>query len=187
MRAGKWISIAALLLGFCNILHAAPVGGALIYINPQDYTLLTSVGSDSNQYTFTQGQVVEPIAIAALSPLFADTLMCDAGNQSDVVIWIKPSMSYDPIVTLFYGQIVAKVYSGGGRPIGTYNANVEHSGFVDIYPDKQIASTYQAAMQKIAQQIQADPAIQGLVQNGLPVSEPMMACNMIMLMNGAGQ
>lgn len=187
MKAGKWISMAVLLLGFCNILHAAPVGGALVYISPQDYTLLTSVGVDSNQYSFTQGQAVEPTAIAALSPLFADTLMCDAGNESDVGIWIKPSMSYNPIVTLFYGQIVAKVYSGSGKPIGTYNASVEHSGFVDIYPDKQIASTYQAAMQKIVQQIQADPVIQGLIQNGLPASEPMVACNMIMAMNGAGQ
>lgn len=187
MKAGKWISMAVLLLGFCNILHAAPVGGALVYISPQDYTLLTSVGTDSNQYTFTQAQVVQPIAIAALSPLFADTLMCDAGNESDVVIWIKPSMSFDPVATLFYGQIVAKAYSGSGRPIGTYKGNVEHSGFVDIYPDKQIASTYQAAMQKIVQQLQADSAIQALIQNGLPVSEPMMACNMIMAMNGAGQ
>jgi hypothetical protein len=187
MKAGKWMSMIALLLGFCNILHAAPVGGALVYISPQDYTLLTSVGVDSNQYSFTQGQVVQPIAIAALSPLFADTLMCDAGNESDVVIWIKPSMSYDPIVTLFYGQIVAKVYSGGGRPVGTYSASVEHSGFVDIFPDKQIASTYQAAMRKIVTQMQADPLLQELIQNGLPRSETMVACNMIMLMNGAGQ
>jgi len=187
MKAGKWVLMAALLPGFCNISYAAPVGGALVYISPQDYTLLTSVGVDENQYSFAQGQAVEPVAIAALSPLFANTLMCDPGNQSDVVIWIKPSMSYNPIATLFYGKIVARAYSGNGSPIGTYNASVEHSGFVDVYPDKQIASTYQAVMQKIVQQMQADSAIQALIQNGLPAGEPMMACNMIVVMNGAGQ
>jgi hypothetical protein len=113
--------------------------------------------------------------------------MCEIGNESDVVIWIKPDMSYDPIVTLFYGEIEARIYSGGGRAIATYQANVEHSGFVDVYPDKQIAAVYQAAMQKIVQQIQADPAMQALIQNGLPVSEPMMPCNMVILMNQAGQ
>ena len=179
--------MVALLLGFCNISYAAAVARAVVYISPQDYTLLTSVGVDEYQYTFTQGQAVEPVAIAALAPLFANTLMCASGGEADTVIWIKPSLSYNPIVTLYYGEIEARIYSGSGKAVATYKGNVERNGSTDIYPEKQIASIYQAAMQKIVQQIQADPVMQELIKNGLPVSEPKTPCNMVILMNQVGQ
>jgi hypothetical protein len=188
MRAGKKILMAALMLaGLCNVSYGAPVAGALIHISPRDYTLDTSVGVDEYQYTFKQGPVVEPVAIAALSPLFADTLKCTGGEEAAVVIWIKPSMSYNPIVTLFYGAIEARVFSGSGSAVTTYKGNVQRRGSTDVYPEKQITSIYEEAMQKIVQQIQADPAMQTLIERGLPQTETRMPCNMIMLMNGADQ
>jgi hypothetical protein len=187
MKVGKWLSMAALLMGFCNSSFAAPVAAALVYISPRDYTLLTSVGVDEYQYTFNQGPAVEPVAIAALAPLFSDALMCASGDEADVVVWIKPSMSFDPIVTLYYGEIVASVFSGSGMAVGTYTGNVERSGSTDIDPEGQITSIYQAAMQKIVQQMQADPVMQTLIERGLPPGQTRMQCDMIMVMNGAAQ
>lgn len=187
MKAGKSMLMAALLLGFCNICHAAPSAAALIYISPRDYTLLTSVGVDQYQYSFNQGTAVEPVAIAALSPLFFDTQMCTSGDEAAVVIGIKPGMSYDPVVTLYYGEIEASIYSGSGRAVATYKGKVERNGSTDVYPERQIASVYEEAMQKIVQQIQADPVMQTLIEHGLPENETKMPCNMIMVMNGAEQ
>lgn len=187
MKVGKWLLMAALLMGFCNSSYAVPVAGALVYISPRDYTLLTSVGVDEYQYTFNQGPMVEPVAIATLSPLFADTQMCTSGDEAALVIWIKPSMSYDPIVTLYYGEIEASVYSGSGRAVGTYKGNVDRNGSTDVYPEKQITSIYEAAMQKVVQQIQADLVMQTLIERGLPPDETRMPCNMIMVINGADQ
>ena len=183
----KLIFILAVLGSTLLNANAEPVAGALVFISPRDYTLDTSVGADAYQYTFNQGPTVQPIAIAALSPLFADTEMCANGDESAVAIWIKPSLSFDPIVTLYYGTIVAKVFDGSGSVVGSYTGNVQRSGNTDIYPDKQIDAVYEAVMQQVVQQMQADPNLQNLINHGLPENVPKMPCNMIMLMNGADQ
>jgi hypothetical protein len=102
-----------------------------------------------------------------------------------MVIWIKPDMSYNPNVTLYYGEIKASIYSGSGMALATYKGNVARTGSTDIDPAGQITSIYQEAMQKVVQQMQADPGLQALIAHGLPENQTRMACNMIMMMNGA--
>ena len=188
MKTGKCILMALLWLGLCNAsfaAEAAPVGRALIYIDPQEYTHEIKLWHFYYDYWFSQGRAVEPVALDALKPLFAETAMCKGNNAADILIWIKPGMFYNPHMTTFYGKIVAKVYSGSGKPVATYKANVQHGGYLDVLPKEQVKAAYQAAMQKIVGRMQADRALQALIARGLPESETRMPCSMVAVLPAA--
>lgn len=188
MKTGKCILMALLWLGLCNAsfaAEAAPVGRALIYIDPQEYAHEIKLWHFYYGYWFSQGRAVEPVALDALGPLFAKTAMCEGNNAADILIWIKPGMFYNPHMTTFYGKIVAKVYSGSGKPVATYKADVQHGGFLDVMPAEQVKTTYQAAMRKIVGQMQSDTALQALIGRGLPESETRMPCSMVTVLPAA--
>ena len=181
MKRRKWLWLA-LLLGLSNVSQAAPATRGLIYIDPQEYTHEIKLWHFYYGYWFSQGEAVEPIALAALQPLFAETAMCEGNEAGDVVVWIKPKMFYNPHMTTFYGKIMARVYSGSGKLIGQYKGEAQNTGFLDVYPEYKVQATYAAAMRKVVQQMKNDAALQGVLDKGVPESETRMPCSMVSIL-----
>ncbi|HEY3326484.1 MAG TPA: hypothetical protein VGK14_04870 [Novimethylophilus sp.] len=186
MKLGKFVLTLLMLLGLCIASFAArsaPAGRVLVYISPQEYAHEIKLWHFYYNYWFSQGRAIEPVALDALQPMFADIAMCDGNKAADVVVWIKPHMFYNPRMTVYYGTVVADVYSGSGKPVATYKADVQHNGYLDVLPAAQINATYRAAMQEIVRQMQADNAMQALVSQGLPASETAMPCSMVTILH----
>jgi len=166
-------------LSLSGTVQSAPLGKALVYIAPQYYEHEIKLWHFYYDYWFNQGEMVEPIALNALQPLFAGADLCRGGEAADMIVTIKPQMFYNPHMSMFYGDIEAHIYSGSGKPIATYHAETQSSGFLDVKPEAKVQAVYQDTMQKIVSQMQADPALTVLATQGLPEAETKMPCEMV--------
>lgn len=185
MKLGKFALNLLLVLGLgitSSGASSAPAGRALMYISPQDYTHDIKLWHFYYSYWFNQGSAIEPVALAALKPVFADIALCEGNKAADIVVWIKPRMFYNPHMTVYYGTVAANVYSGSGKFIASYKADVQHVGFLDVQPAAQITVTYEAAMQQIISKMQADNAVLGLAARGLAADETAMPCSMVAIL-----
>lgn len=152
----------------------AQAADALVYMTPQEYSNQAEVGSDENPVYINNGEVVAPIAVEALKPLFGNVGICQGAMTSDVLIWLKPSMDYNPLMTTFYGTIEADVYSGSGVYVTTYKEQSQVNGLIDVDANSKIGDAYRQAMQMVVRTMQADTDLQARVaklsggQNKLP-------------------
>ena len=174
------------LAGASSLAQAAPVGHVLIFINPQEYIhehRIGGVGSGYNSvFWFKQGPMVEPIALEALRPVFADAKMCEAAMAADVIIWIRPNVVYNDQMTNFYGSIVANVYAGNGEFIASYDETAAKSGFWDVFPATRITAAYKSAMQAVVKKIEADEKLRPLIAQGLAEDKTRIPCSMVSLL-----
>ena len=159
-----------------------PAGRVLVYISPQEYTHDIKLWHFYYSYWFNQGSVIEPIALETLRPVFADVGMCSGNKASDMVVWIKPRMFYNPHMTVYYGSILANVYSGSGKFLGAYKGEAQRNGFLDVKPAQQISAAYRGALQDMVRKMQADGALQTLAMQGLAANETAMPCSMVAIL-----
>ncbi len=158
---------------------AAPAGRALLYIDPQEYEHETRLFQYYYAYWFSQGKAVEPIALEALRKVFAEVALCEGNTAGDVVVWIKPGMFYNPKMTTYYATIEARTFSGSGDFLSSYKVEAQRGGFLDVRPEKQMTAAYRAAMQKIAEKLEADAAVKSLAEQGLSKDKTAMPCSMV--------
>ena len=157
MKSSHCLKTALMLsaMSLVTFAHAAPTASALVYMNPDEYTNQAQIGGDENGVWITTGTLVAPIAQELLAPLFASVGVCQGTMTADALVWIKPTMDYNSMMTNYYGNITAEVYSGSGQFIATYKGEATHSGAIDVEPERQIALTYRQAMQQAVEKMQA--------------------------------
>lgn len=171
--------LATLALATPFAASAAPAGHALIYISPGQYKHEIRLWQFYYDYWYSQGKAVEPLALETIKPMFADTAMCEDNRAADAIIWVKPRMFYNPHLGMYYGAVIADAYSGSGKFIASYRADVEHSGFLDVQPATQISAIYRTALQEVVGKMQANPELASLATQGLPSNETAMPCGMV--------
>ena len=185
MNIGKsWLRLVLMMALTTGTLaaQAADAVRALVFIPPQEYAHETLLRLHFINYWFSQGEVVEPVVLQSLKPVFGETAICSGNRAADAVVMIQPYMFYNPYMTTFYGKIEARVFSGSGKLIASYKAKVEHSGYLDVLPREQIKVTYQAAMSEVVRQMQADSVLQAFMAQGVPDSETRMPCGMVAIL-----
>jgi len=178
-----------ILLALLSLFHFSPAwadapepADVVLYINPLEYKHPIKLWQFYYDYWYTQGQPVERAAKAALGETFGKVSMCDGNNIGKVLVRIVPSMFYNPHMTTFYGKIRADVYTGSGKPLGTFINEASRVGFLDVAPAKQIGATYQAAMQNVVAQMEDNAALQTALKTGVPESETSTPCSMLMVL-----
>lgn len=157
----------------------------LVYISPVEYT--NSVSLDVlpyYQYWFFQGPTVEHAAAQILGAQFEGVSMCEGTSTGNTLVWLKPTMSYNPGVGGFYGKIIANVYSGNGKYLKSYVGRAEKTGFMDVYPMQSIDAAYKLAMQNVADKMKADPAFQVAMNESRPGSEAATPCGLVPILQG---
>ena len=136
----------------------------LLYIQPIEYTNSINVMNYySKSYWFEQGPVVEPLALKQFSAAFSPVTMCEVGRSAKMIVWLQPTMFYNPQLQIFHGQITANVYTGKGELKSSYVGKSKVHGFVDIKPEKWIEKSYELAIGKVVTKIKADKALQELM------------------------
>lgn len=171
-------TIAAWVFASCCIFNAAQAADALVYLVPDLYTNQTLVGGDEQGVWITTGEIVAPLVVDALKPLFSNVEICQGGMTADALVWIKPNMEFNPVMTNFYGTIEADVYSGSGIYVATYKEQAQQSGNIDTDPNAEITSTYQQAVQRVVQKMQADTDLPARIAK-ISGSAQKLPCGMV--------
>jgi hypothetical protein len=174
------ILLASVISAFASNAHAQGTAKMLVTINPQEYTHPITLWRYYHNFWFYQGPLLEPIAIKMLNEKFGEVGLCSGNLAANTLVTIKPGMFYNPMMTQYYGKLTAQVYSGSGKIIGSYVAESEKSGFLDVYPERQIADTYHLTMQKLIEKMQADEVLQRALKDGIPATETNSPCSIVM-------
>lgn len=128
----------------------------LLYISPQEYNNSVLLRTRYYQYWFEQGPKVEALARKKFGAEFGEVAMCEGTNEANTIVWLKPSMFYNPVARSYFGRIVAEVYSGNGKSLATYTGKVQHPGSIDINTVREINTTYNIALNDVVRQMAAD-------------------------------
>lgn len=179
MKIMQWLLAAAWMLASSGPAQAAPAGRALVLIEPEHYAYQTKLWHFYYDYWFSQGEALEPLALEALRPLFAEVGMCRSNEAADVIVWLKPRLFYNPHMTVFYATLGAQVFSGSGRLLGEYRGYAQHHGFLDVVPAQQVQAAYRLALQDLVRQMQSDAALEPLRMHGLPDAETRSPCGVV--------
>jgi len=153
---------SALMGGFFLSFQANAVevkNNTLLYISPTYYQHSVRLLHPFYDYWFTQGPLVEPIALQALQAQDPNLQLCQAGKTAHRVIRITPNIFYNPQMRVYYSQIDANVYSGGGSLLGTYVGKASQQGnmSVDNGLQNHLKSAYALAMQDLMKKINMNP------------------------------
>ena len=183
----KFFAVFALLINM-HVLAADTSGSAsmpkmLMYIQPIEYTNPIQLWHPYHGYWFNQGPVVETLAMSKLSQAYGDVSLCESNQSGRTLVWLQPRMFYNPQVQMFYGKVTANVYTGVGSFVASYAGESSVHGFLDIQADHWIAQTYALAIDDMVAKMQADAALQALVNSNAPVSAGDAApCSMVTLL-----
>ncbi len=176
--------VALSLLPAASLVQAenADPANMVIYISPQEYKHSIKLWQFYYDYWFSQGPAVEPVATHILGAEFGTVGMCEGNTAGKTLVWIKPSMFYNPHMLTFYGKITADVFSGSGKPLGVYVGESQKMGFLDVFPARQVDATYKIAMQNVADKMKADQLLQAAISKGVPANETSTPCAMVSLL-----
>ena len=175
-QMSQWVLIGLIALGFtanwANAEEASAVeANTLLYISPTEYNYSVRLLHPYYDYWFTQGPLVEPIALQALQNKSAEVAMCKANEVANTIIRIKPSLFYNPQSRVFYSKLEATAYSGGGQLIGQYIGEAQQLGLASVDNATQfyLKKAYALAMQDLMTKLPlAELAQTAAVTNKLP-------------------
>ena len=155
----------------------------LLYISPFEYTHSVSFGLlPYYQYWFVQGPTVEHAAAQILGAQFEGVGMCEGTSTGNTLVWLQPTVVFN--LGIFYGKIVANVYSGSGKYLSSYVGRAEKIGFMDVYPMHSIDAVYKLTMQNVADKMKADPAFQVAMNESRPGNEAATPCGLVPILQG---
>lgn len=181
--------LPGMLFLLCSLFHVASVQAeepvpaeVVVYINPLEYKHPIKLWHFYYDYWYTQGPVVEDIALDVLGKEFGQVSMCEGNNIGKLLVRITPGMFYNPHMSMFYGKITADVFTGSGKPLNTYVAEAKKFGYLNVVPADQIGVAYKMAMQNVVNKMREDPALQNAITTGVPETETSTPCSMMMVL-----
>lgn len=166
----KWI--LACVLGFAAS-QAAWAGteqaSLLVYVSPNKLDHPVQIGLQPySRHWVWQGQIAAKAATHLLGQHFAKTEMCDSGQTSDVIAWVKPRLLYNPGVERYYAMLKVEFHLGDGRSLANYKAVGEQTGNVNsAYVDETVGKAFNIAMESIATQFAGDAAVQQAIADAM--------------------
>ncbi|MGB7816534.1 MAG: hypothetical protein WBL28_09325 [Methylotenera sp.] len=180
----RMICLAITLLTSINHAQAEDTSkpNMLIYINPQEYTNQIKLWHYYYDYWFAQGPIVEKVAKVQLEKEYGTVSMCEGNQSGKTLVWLQPSMFYNPQSLIYYGKIKANVYTGVGKLLGEYVGESKKHGYLDVQNQKSVYSAYDIAMQNAISKMKADPALQAIINKPAPASSTDTPCSMVTLL-----
>lgn len=158
----------------------------LVYINPNEYTHSAALSDFYYHYWFSQGPDIEALAMEKLGAQFGDVGMCEGYSSAETVVWIRPSIFYNPKMRTYYGKIVAEVFSGSGKSLGIFTARAERNGWIDVDTAGQIKATYTSAMKGLIEQMAASSSIRNTLDSAVASNENSVPCATVSMLSRSG-
>ena len=128
-----------------------------VYIQAQDYDHPIRLRNYSQDYWLSQAPMLESAALDVFAAELGGVAMCDAKpNESKVLVWLRPSMFYNPQMQTFYGKVTAVTFTADGKPLAKYVGEANKRAFFDVKTDMTLNAVYQAAMQAVSAKMKVD-------------------------------
>jgi hypothetical protein len=163
-------------------VSASELPKMLIYIQSVEYTSPISLWSPYQNYWFYHGPIVEGQAMEKLGQSYGDVGFCEANQSAKTLVWLKPKMFYNPQVQMFYAEVVANIYTGMGKLIGSYVGESKQHGFLNAQAEGWITKAYGLAIDDMISKMQADTALQALLDNAnIATAADAAACSSVTL------
>ena len=165
-------SLLLITLADCAF-SAESQSSTLLYISPNDYNYSVHLLHPYFDYWFEQGPIIEPIAFDALKLKGVNISLCKENETAEKIIRIKPSIFYNPQLRVYHAKLVATVFSGDGKVLGSYVGEAQQLGFTSVDNGIQfhLKKVYTLAMQDLTKKMENKPAIDYLkVESKLPCS-----------------
>ncbi len=166
MKLKKCLSVCLLALISTDALaHEIIPTSVAVFIQAQDYDHPIRLRNYSQGYWVNQGPMLETAAHDVLSAEFGGVEMCDAKpNESKVLVWLRPSMFYNPQMRTFYGKVTAVTYTADGKPLAIYVGEIAKQAFFDVKTDMTLNAVYHSAMEVVAGKMKADAKFQAALK-----------------------
>jgi hypothetical protein len=176
-----------LLLGFCATATAgeSPENSrepdALGFISQQEYLHEAHVSFRLRFSLWVMlGPVLEKSAVA-LKPHFRSFGMCADSNASDVVVWLRPYLSYNPIDG-YHARVDADFYLGNGKRMGSLTTTAVQRGWMgSVFAEDEVQKAFDAALQDIARQYAVDGKLHEAIRAGLAKGIARVPCHLSVL------
>jgi len=168
--------VLSMVVAACSTMVSAHAteNKTLLFISPVFYENSERLLHPYYNYWFTQGPMIEPIAMKAMQVNDRDLSLCVSGKKAEKVVAITPSMFYNPQMRVYYSKLNATVFSGGGTVLGTYEGVGEQEGFmsVDVGINQDMQKAYTLAMQDLMAKMKIDQTVASH-------SEVQLPCNIV--------
>lgn len=167
-------SAAALLMSLCipaaladepaDISHNASLA---IYLAPHEYNNPVQLRHAYYTYWVNRGEIVAAVAQNTFRPMFREVSACEGNNAADVIVWVKPQLVYNPLMTVYYADLKVNFYRADGKPIGTLKAKAQRNGFLDSFYYQHTYDVYEDAFRQIAVQFNQNAALQDAIRQSM--------------------
>jgi hypothetical protein len=153
------------LVSSAALAHEIVPTTVAVFIQAQDYDHPIRLRNYTQGYWVNQGPMLETAAHDVLGAEFGGVEMCDAKpNESKVLVWLRPSMFYNPQMRTFYGKVTAVTYTADGKPLANYVGEVAKQAFFDVKTDMTLNAVYHSAMQVVAEKMKVDAKFQAALK-----------------------
>jgi hypothetical protein len=153
------------LVSTAALAHEIVPTTVAVFIQAQDYDHPIRLRNYTQGYWVNQGPMLETAAHDVLGAEFGGVEMCDAKpNESKVLVWLRPSMFYNPQMRTFYGKVTAVTYTADGKPLANHVGEVAKQAFFDVKTDMTLNAVYHSAMQVVAEKMKVDAKFQAALK-----------------------
>jgi len=164
-------TIFILMLLFCSaaLAESAPTklpGNIAVHIAKVYYEHPMRLTDPYEDVWHMKGPPAEKAALKTLEKQFANINMCAASKNADVVILLEPHMFYNPWLTVFYAEFIARVFINSTEPITTIKKQAQQSGDIGIQPEYYMQKSYDKAMEKVITKLKTDKAFLAALDKG---------------------
>jgi hypothetical protein len=105
--------------------------------------------------------------------------MCEGSNGGDLVVWLKPRLSFNPSVQTYYAKVAASFYRADGKFIGKLEATGTQEGLIGSQlTESQVQQVFTKAMQDITRQYAAESTLHQAIEHNIQKSP----CAMVALL-----
>ena len=170
---------ACLISMACNT-HAASITNIQVYISPDEYShpVLLQFPWGPGEWVY-QGMTVEPIAENMLQDAFGAVAVCQGVQKGKSLIWLRPSLFFNPQVGIYYGTMLANVYDGKGKYINKYAGESKVQGSFFSGRQENITESYRVAMGDLITKLKADNALAEIIAADFASGEEYASCSQV--------
>ena len=163
----------------CNA-YAAQITNMQVYISPDEYShpILLQFPWGPGEWVY-QGMTVEPIAESMLQDAFGAVAICQGVQKSKSLVWLRPSLFFNPQVGIYYGTILANIYDGKGKYINKYAGESKVQGSFFFSRQENITESYRVAMDDLITKLKADNALAEIIASDLANGEEYASCSQV--------
>jgi hypothetical protein len=151
-----------------------------VYISPDEYShpILLQFPWGPGEWVY-QGTTVEPIAESMLQDAFGAAEICQGVQKSKSLVWLRPSIFFNPQVGVYYGTMLAHVYDGKGKFINKYAGESKVQGSFFFSRLENITESYREAMGDLITKLKSDNALKETIAADVASADELASCSQV--------